>query len=89
MLHGGDLLYATKERSLQAIVTFDLIVGALGWIELGDGVAHRPGCPELTRVRGGGTATAIRVLHDWSASGPEGLSACLICNVNAEQVPAE
>jgi hypothetical protein len=84
VLHGADLDYATRERSLQAILTFDLIVDALGWIELGDGVAHRPGCQELARVRGDGTPTVIRVVHDWSPSRPDGLTACAICNVDAD-----
>jgi hypothetical protein len=88
VLHGADLAYATKKRSLQAIFAFDLIVGALGWIELGGGVAHRPGCAELARVRGAGVPRAIRVLHDWSPARPDGLTACGICAADAGQLPA-
>jgi len=49
VLHGADTNYATRERSLQALLWLDLVVTLLGWISSDDDPHyHVPGCAKLS-----------------------------------------
>lgn len=84
VLHGADVGYGTRLRSLQAILTFDLIVGTLGLIDLGDGVLHRPGCVELGRVASAPPTSAIRVVRGGKINEAPTGQRCARCHPPAE-----
>lgn len=77
ILHGADTTYATRVRSLQAILALDRVVDALGYIATDDGFVHRPGCNKL---RGLPANTIRRVYRNGDDAAGAGLVPCPHCH---------